>query len=323
MKKGVVPVTVLMSVYNGEPYIREAVESILAQSFRDFEFLIIDDGSTDNSISSLKDYRDERLKIIQKPNTGLVDSLNVGLAAATGEWIARMDADDISAPDRLEKQLTYVKNRPELVLVGTNAVLINNVGELSWEVRFPEGHSALVNSIANGGSPFPHASAIFRRESAISLGGYNHRFPDGHDIDFWLRLSDIGQLGCIQEPLLSLRKHNESFTGCRELYTQFVSFWAARLLYRRRRLGLTDFAIAGNEEQWERFLDSVRKVVNSAGYPMVLEQRAALSSAAYNSGRRDLFWLLPYVGAHPQRLLGTLEKPLRWYLKRRLLATCV
>ena len=109
--------SVLMSVYNGQRYLGAAIDSILAQTFQEFEFIIVDDGSTDNTESLIRAYSDSRIRLISKPNTGLADSLNVGLEAAKGTWIARIDADDISEPQRLERQLQRIRASPELVLL--------------------------------------------------------------------------------------------------------------------------------------------------------------------------------------------------------------
>ncbi|MCH7802039.1 MAG: glycosyltransferase family 2 protein [Chloroflexi bacterium] len=106
-----------MSVYNGQRYLGAAIDSILAQTFQEFEFIIVDDGSTDNTESLIRAYSDSRIRLISKPNTGLADSLNVGLEAAKGTWIARIDADDISEPQRLERQLQRIRASPELVLL--------------------------------------------------------------------------------------------------------------------------------------------------------------------------------------------------------------
>src|SRR4051812_26679567 len=120
-------VSVLMAVYNGEQYLREAVNSILSQTFKDFEFIIIDDGSTDRSPELLASYAraDSRVKLISRPNKGLTKSLNEGLHAARGEFVARMDGDDISLPERFERQVSYLREHPEVVLVGSRVEFID------------------------------------------------------------------------------------------------------------------------------------------------------------------------------------------------------
>src|ERR1700726_1508117 len=118
-------ISVLMPVYNAERYVAEAVESILSQTFADFEFIIIDDGSKDRSLAILEEYaaRDPRIRLVSRPNTGIVKALNQGLALASGELVARMDADDIAMPERLAKQRDYLADHPECVMVGSRVLV--------------------------------------------------------------------------------------------------------------------------------------------------------------------------------------------------------
>src|SRR4051794_24772902 len=111
------PISVLLAVYNGGRYLRAAVDSILTQTFTDFEFIIIDDGSTDGSLATLREFaqRDPRINLVSRPNKGLTVTLNEGIALARGEFLARMDADDIALPQRFEKQIAYLRDHPECV----------------------------------------------------------------------------------------------------------------------------------------------------------------------------------------------------------------
>jgi glycosyltransferase involved in cell wall biosynthesis len=127
-------VTVLMSVYNGEEHLREAIDSILNQTYKNFEFLIIDDGSTDGSVNIIRSYLDPRIRLIKnKKNIGITRSLNKGLKLARGEYIARMDDDDIAFPERLEKQVRFLNEHVNVGLVGGSDITINGVGD---EIRF-------------------------------------------------------------------------------------------------------------------------------------------------------------------------------------------
>ena len=127
-----------MSVYNGEKYLREAIESILNQTFTDFEFLIVNDGSTDSSLEIILSYPDERIRVIRNDrNIGLTKSLNKALQQAKGEYIARQDADDISLQNRFEEQLIYLEKHPEVALLGTSAYKIDERGEILAKVIVP------------------------------------------------------------------------------------------------------------------------------------------------------------------------------------------
>ncbi len=165
-----VSISVVMSSYNTElSMLKEAVESILNQTFRDFEFLIIDDGSTDGSDQYLKSLSDERVKIIQNPqNIGITKSLNIGFKAAKGKYIARMDADDISLPTRLEKQYEFMEAHPEVIVCGTRAGILDekrNVRPLN--VNVPDNMEEYrVRMIFLNPGP-THPTAFFRHEKLL------------------------------------------------------------------------------------------------------------------------------------------------------------
>ena len=138
-------ITVLMPVYNGEKYLRQAVDSILNQTFKDFEFLIINDGSTDKTLAILQEYKNKRVKIINnKKNIGLTKSLNKGLKLAKGKYIARMDADDISLSNRLRKQIDFLDKHNKIGVLGTQMKIINNSNKIVGEYKTPLCHSLIV-----------------------------------------------------------------------------------------------------------------------------------------------------------------------------------
>ncbi len=201
-------ISVVMSVYNGERFLAEAVESILGQSATDFEFLIVDDGSTDRTADILRSFDDPRIRLIVNPhNLGLTRSLNIGLAAARGRFIARMDADDIAVPDRFARQLAFFEANPEVVLAGsghvrldddarTRAVAIRALRPI--EVRW---HSFFW-------SPLLHPSAMFRAELIRDAGlRYDERLTTSQDYDLWTRMLLHGDAAVLQGPLVFWRRH--------------------------------------------------------------------------------------------------------------------
>ena len=206
-------ITVLMSVYNGEKYLREAVDSILSQTFTDFEFLIIDDASTDRTPEILRSYKDPRIMIVtNKENLGLTKSLNKGLALARGEYIARMDADDISLQERFEKQLMFLETHPDIVLVGTSFQAIDYEGNLLEDFILPRyilptniHYCDLLKS-----NFFVHGSVIFRREVVEKLSGYNELFRRCQDYALWLQMAKSYSLYIIPDVLYKLRIHDDS-----------------------------------------------------------------------------------------------------------------
>ena len=187
MTEGYPRVSVLMSVYNGERYLREAVESILDQTFADFEFIVIDDGSTDRSYLIMKSYSDPRLIVVRQENLGLPKSLNRGLALARGEYVARQDADDVSLPLRLEKQVEFLNGHPDVAIVGTFFWVLNG----SRTVRTahePPCHDLHIRWTLLLGSAFAHPAVMYRRSVIQILGGYDERFERAQDYELWSRL---------------------------------------------------------------------------------------------------------------------------------------
>jgi glycosyltransferase involved in cell wall biosynthesis len=247
-------VSVLMPCYNASEFIHESVESILNQVYSDFELILINDGSTDDTLAIGKQYaeRDKRIKIISKSNTGLPDSLNVGLNAAQGEWIARLDADDIAMPYRLQKQMKCIDKSKEIVLVGSGCVAIDRQGNEIGRYKYPGSHFKIVKSMEKMASPFPHSSAFFSRNLVKKIGGYCSRFKAGEDIDLWFRISNLGSICCLPEPLIKLRKHAESITVKKWKY-YLVMCVAAIICNFRTKLGVSRPAEM-DEKNWSAFL---------------------------------------------------------------------
>ena len=205
-------VSVLMSVYNGESYLREAIESILNQNYTDFEFIIIDDASTDATAAILDGFDDLRIvRSRNEENIGLTRSLNKGLATAQGDYIARMDADDISLPERLGKQVDFLEAHPEVGVLGSAVHVINNNGDLSHIWRLPAEHAVIRWRLCFN-DPIAHPTAMMRREALERVGGYDADFVSAQDYDLWRRLSHVTQLSNLQEVLLLLRRHEACVT---------------------------------------------------------------------------------------------------------------
>ena len=202
-------VTVLMPVFNGARYLRVAIESILQQTFTDFEFLVIDDGSTDNSPEIVSSYNDARIRLVRRgKNIGLIATLNEGLELARGDLVARMDADDISYPDRLEKQLAVMRENPRLVLLGSDVDIIDENGTLiSYEPK-PVGDKGL-KLILSVICAIAHPTVIFRKEPVLKVGGYAEAFHYAEDYDLWTRLTQEGEFCNLPFSLLKYRINPE------------------------------------------------------------------------------------------------------------------
>lgn len=203
-------ITVLMPVCNGEEYLPDSIESILAQSHVDFEFIIIDDGSTDKSLSIISGYakQDKRILVIRNErNIGLAKSLNVGIKLAKGQYIARQDADDLSSADRLEIQLKFALSHPQVDLIGSNSYVIDMEGGI---VCRNDSYATIIdrwNGLLKRKAIFPHGSAFIKKSKLVEVGGYDERFFYSQDGELWLRLLYYGAvIHTIPSPLYHYRE---------------------------------------------------------------------------------------------------------------------
>jgi glycosyltransferase involved in cell wall biosynthesis len=230
-------VNVLMSVYNGEKYLREAIDSILGQTFKGFEFLIINDGSTDKTGKILESYNDPRIKIINnEENIGLTKSLNIGLRIAKGEFIARQDADDISMPERLEKEVEFLNQNRSAGLVGTDYFMINEKGEVVHIVKCLNGSRELQAKLLEG-NQFGHGSVMLRRECIDKVGTYREEFKFAQDYDFCLRIAEVYDMANISEPLYKWRINIKSVSVKRKVLQDKYALLAIELAKERRQSG--------------------------------------------------------------------------------------
>ncbi|KHD38314.1 glycosyl transferase [Clostridium acetobutylicum] len=212
-------VSVVMPVYNSEKYLKESIESILNQSYSDFEFIIINDGSTDNSFKIIKEYAklDKRINVISRENKGIVYSLNEAIQLAKGEYIARMDADDISAPKRIEKQLSFLKSHRDIDILGTQVKVVGNISndikeknEKKLNIEF-DIYDDNREKILNYWYCLAHPSVMFRKDILRELKGYNDFKSE--DLDLWLRAIESGfKIYKLKEELIYFRMHEESKT---------------------------------------------------------------------------------------------------------------
>ena len=207
-------VTVLMSVYNGEKYLRESIDSILNQTFNNFEFLIIDDASTDSSLNILHSYSDPRIKLIKnRENIGQAESLNFGFQKAKGKYIARMDQDDISSLRRLEKQVQFMDNNPE---IGISGCWVQTFGENSYIWKYLTRHEYLKWGCLMDTSIFGHSSVIMRK---IIIDKYNIRYNKIYlniaDYEMWLKGQELFRLANVNQVLLKyrIRENGSSVTN--------------------------------------------------------------------------------------------------------------
>jgi hypothetical protein len=200
-------VTVLIPAYNAGPLLRPAVDSIFAQSFTDFECLIIDDGSTDGSVEALHSIDDTRLRIVSNPgNLGLVATLNRGIDLARAALLARMDADDLSMPGRLQQQVDAFRRSPSLALLGTWAEVIDVAGRHAGHIRHPIEHQEIVRTILHH-NVFVHPSVMVRTQVLREMGGYSVESAYAQDYALWLRIVRRHEAANLPEVLVQYRIH--------------------------------------------------------------------------------------------------------------------
>jgi len=197
-------VSVVMTVYNGEPWTAEAVQSILGQTFRDLELIVVDDGSTDSTADTLGRYRDHRLRIVRQSRAGQTPALNRALQLSRAPLVARMDADDVALPRRLERQAAFLDAHPEVGLLGTAGHEIGPTGGIVRTLTPPTDDPTLRRALIRY-NPLLHTSVMFRRALLEAVGDYDERLRVAQDYDLWLRMSRRTTLAALPEPLVLRR----------------------------------------------------------------------------------------------------------------------
>ena len=234
-------VSVLMAVYNGERHLRAAIESVLGQTRDDFEFLIIDDGSTDNTPKILAEYgRDDRRIVIHRvSHGGRSAALNLGCQRASAELVAILDADDLALPDRVERQHRFLRMSGDVAVLGGGMLLIDEQGRIVGGDRVRTGDAEIRRALAHS-CPFYHSNVMFRRSAVEAVGGYRTVFELAEDYDLWLRVAEAGYgLASLREYIGQYRSHpHQESVGLIERQASFVV--AARIAARARREGRRD-----------------------------------------------------------------------------------
>lgn len=226
MKKNKVAVSVVMSVFNADRSVSQAIESILHQTLENIEFIIINDASKDKSLQKIRQYmrKDKRIRLINNKNDlRLAHSLNRGVSLAKSDLIARMDPDDVSLPERLASQYDFMKKNPRVAVVGTFIQVVDTKGKEVWERTYPM-QSKDIKKIMFRYAPFAHPSVMFRKKVFEEFGGYNPKLKTCEDIDFWFRIGTKYEFGNIPRKLLryTLSKTSGTFRNLRP--TELLGF---------------------------------------------------------------------------------------------------
>lgn len=207
-------ISVILPCYNNAKYLNEALTSVLQQSYADFELIIIEDGSTDNSREIIKGFTDPRIKLLEhKTNLGIVISLNEGIKIAQGEYIARMDADDVMLPGRLGRQAEFLDQNPKVAVVGSYAETIDENNNFLGYYDYPPLNDKAIRRMLLTHNPFIHPSTMLRRNLLLASGGYKNNFNHIEDYELWTRLLQFGQGANLPERLIKYRLNQGGTTS--------------------------------------------------------------------------------------------------------------
>lgn len=304
-------VSVLIGLYNEEQYIEPALKSLQDQTFEDFEVVVVDDCSTDSSAEIVRSFNDPRIRLLENDeNLGLTKSLNRALDTAEGKYIARQDADDLSHPARLEREVAYLESREDVALVGTGAYLINNEGEIQQERKVLETVSFedLVEK-----NHIIHGSILARTDVFKSVGGYDELFRYSQDLDMWLRIAEDYNIRNIPDPLYYFRIHDNSvYFSSKEksmLYAQLALARATKgvadnVLHDIRENGIDVYYKHLTDEQRRTFHESLAERYLRYSYPAeAREQCRKVFELEAMSLKARLLYLLSFLGRTPTKVV--------------------
>jgi len=287
-------ISVVMPAFNSARFIRPAIESVLGQTFRDFEFIIIDDGSTDDTLKIIQDYaaKDQRIVILSHLNKGMGRSLNEAIELARGRWIARIDADDLMMPQRLERQLDYMHRHPGVAVAGSWIQYVNRRGRVIGHKRAPLHKKKNIEKLnqRNKLIPLTHPSVLMDRQAFREAGGYRPEFWPSDDLDLWSRILEHGhQIRVQREFLTQYRIHSDSICAAKARRTMEGVRWVRECLIRRRRgereISFDEYVKWRKSLPLLRRLDENRKIVGRTMHKIATvsyaERRYIIMAAAF------------------------------------------
>ncbi len=288
-----IKVTVLIPAYNVENYIAEAIRSVLEQTFTEFELLIIDDGSTDNTVTEIRKFNDPRILLIKADHLGFAGALNRGLQKSKGFYIARFDADDICYPDRLKVQYDFMNGHPEYILTGTDADYVDMNGERIFTFEHKGYTDEEIRRVALVACPFTHTSVMYKREEVIKAGGYNLHSPTFEDHLLWLKLIRIGNVCNIRQVLVKVRFNPESFT--------IDEKWRGKIFIKLRSKCLKN--LDSTPEYGEQFREIIKKQntekIKKASYYSLIAKKYLWNNYNPAKARGSLRKLMGYYPVKP------------------------
>ena len=309
MKKVLHPrISVIMSVYNGGRFLKAAIDSILNQTFKDFEFIILDDGSDDNSVDIINSFQDERISLHNLNHQGLPSALNYGISISTAQIICRMDSDDIAHSERFEKQLKFLDMNPEFDLCGTSISIIDENDRLIGTRLMPVQHNEIVGTIDYSCNVI-HPTYCFKKEIHDSIGGYRKELLYSQDYDYLLRVIDKGFKVCnLPEVLLKYRMINKA--NPEKTYNQMrFGGLAQKLHYERKKYG----------KEKQKTLNELKKVRNPSSIKKLIYKSYNFFNKARINGKfpKSLWIFLSFIIAiFDKQIMKLIIGDTKYYFKK-------
>jgi glycosyltransferase involved in cell wall biosynthesis len=272
-------VSVLLPVHNAGAYLASAVQSIQHQTFSDFELLAHDDGSTDSSLAVLRhleSFDPIRVRVSHSGNRGLVPTLNELASRARGKYLARMDADDISRPDRFFKQVQFLNDNPDCVAVGSHYDMMTEEGLPIGTIEMPLHHDEIDSAHMRGHCSMSHPVVMMRADAFHKVGGYDPSFPTAQDHELWMRMAEIGALANLNTPLLRYRLHSGSISQSRLSEQMAAAKRACKMAAARRGVPMTYDAT----EAWRPSRDKASRHAFAIRYGWI----------AWSNGHTETWW---------------------------------
>lgn len=294
-------ISVLLPVYNAEKYLRAAVDSIFAQTHNDFEIIAVEDGSVDGSLQILEDYSsDARMRILSRSNTGIVGALNDAIGMARGQFLARMDADDIAMSTRLEHQIAFLKDNPDCVAVGSSVFIMDEQGRDIHVAEVSTEHVEIERKFFMGNGALCHPTVMMRAWAVRQVGGYREQYRNfDEDVDLFLRLGEIGKLANIDVPLLRYRWHLNSIT---HRLSPLIAASTRAALIREAcvRRGIPEIDLPSSSPAMVHLSDRDMKIEHYHRWSVeaaksgrfAIARRYALAALRLEPGRKKCWWVL-------------------------------
>jgi glycosyltransferase involved in cell wall biosynthesis len=259
-------VSILLPVYQGELFLAESINSILNQSYDNFELIIINDGSTDKTGDIIAGYKDKRISVVTQKNKGLVESLNIGIKMTKSEYIARQDADDISEPTRLEKQVNFLESHKNVVMAGCSMKVVDMSSAIMHEHRVLLNNPELKQELLMR-SPFAHGSVMMRKDAVIKAGGYRKDEWPAEDYGLWLRMAEFGDFANLDEPLYIYRENtvgisasNSDLQNSKTIKIQDEAWLEAKKLLAAGTINLTTYNNLSHGQQ------RIKRILNTSAW---------------------------------------------------------